>query len=67
MKTVQAMLDEMLGKSELPAIEPESQEGKSLDIPEAFQVVVECRDEQEQQAVYDRLVKEGYSCKLLNL
>jgi len=30
-------------------------------------VVVECRDEAQQQAVYERLTGEGYACKLLTL
>jgi len=38
-----------------------------VDIPEAFQVVVECRDESEQQTVFERLSGEGYKCKLLIL
>jgi hypothetical protein len=64
---VQAMLDDMLGKSELPPIEPEADDEENLAIPEAFQVVVECRDETEQQTVYERMTREGYSCKLLML
>ncbi|MGW8256528.1 MAG: hypothetical protein ACWGMZ_03485 [Thermoguttaceae bacterium] len=38
-----------------------------VEVPEAFQVVVECRDESEQQSVYERLSKEGYKCRLLML
>jgi len=34
-------------------------------IGESFQVVVECRDEAEQQHVYDRLVGEGLQCRVL--
>ncbi len=34
-------------------------------IGECFQVVVECRDEAEQQRVYDRLVGEGMKCRVL--
>lgn len=36
-------------------------------LPESFQVVVECRDEEEQRAVYERLAAEGYTCRLLTL
>jgi ParB-like chromosome segregation protein Spo0J len=64
---VQAMLDEMLGKSELPPIEAEKDTDQDIVIPEAFQVVVECRDESEQQMIYERMTREGYSCKLLTL
>lgn len=37
------------------------------DVPEAFQVVVECRDEDQQREVFERLTGEGYSCRLLML
>lgn len=33
---------------------------------ESFQVVVECADEREQRAVFDRLSGEGLRCRLLN-
>ena len=34
---------------------------------EAYQIVVECRDEPEQRALYDRLVAEGRACRLIML
>ena len=34
---------------------------------EVFQVVVECRDEVQQQAVYERMTAEGLKCRLLML
>jgi ParB-like chromosome segregation protein Spo0J len=34
-------------------------------IGESFQVVVECRDEAEQQSVYDRMTGEGFRCRVL--
>jgi hypothetical protein len=68
---IQAMLEKMLQNSEAP---PEDDFGDAADadhrevaVPEAFQVVVECRDEADQQAVYERLSGEGYKCKLLTL
>jgi ParB-like chromosome segregation protein Spo0J len=64
-EAVRKMLDEMAGAggaAELP--EPSRPE---VDIPEAFQVVVECRDEAEQRAVFERLQAEGLECKLLTL
>ncbi len=36
-------------------------------IPRLFQVIVECRDEAEQQSVYERLVAEDFKCRLLTL
>ena len=64
---VQAMLDEMLAEPDAPTDEAEAEAGKDLAIPEAFQVVIECRDEAEQQAVFERMTGEGYTCRLLTL
>jgi len=38
-----------------------------VEVPEAFQVVIECRDEAEQQAVFERMTTEGFKCRLLTL
>ncbi len=64
---VQSLLDRMLGDSDAAPEEAAPEAEKAVAIPEAFQVVVECRDESEQQAVYERLSAEGYTCKLLML
>jgi hypothetical protein len=36
-------------------------------IRESFQVIVECRDEEDQQGVYERMRAEGYRCRVLTL
>lgn len=36
-------------------------------IPEAYQVVVECGDEQRQRAMFERLRGEGFRCRVLTL
>ena len=64
---VQALLDGMLTKPETPLDEAESDAGNGPTIPEAFQVVIECRDEAQQQEVFERMTGEGYACKLLTL
>ena len=69
---VRALLDEMLDRGTGSASgtcdgEPESEAIKDVPIPEAFQVVIDCRDETEQQAVYERMTGEGYACRLLTL
>lgn len=68
---VRAMLDKMLdGADEECEAENDGQDAETeetLTVPEAFQVVVECRDEPQQQAVYERLTDEGYACRLLML
>ncbi len=65
---VQSLLDSMLDRSE-PALDEAEEKfpERNVAIPEAFQVVVECRDEAEQQSVYERLTGEGLPCKLLTL
>ncbi len=59
---VQSLLDQMLRQPEFPL-----EDRPEVNIPEAFQVVVECRDEAEQQTLYERLSAEGLSCRVLTL
>ena len=67
-EAVQAVLDGMLSAPELPS-DDELPEGPppEVNVPEVFQVVIECRDEAEQKTVYERMTGEGFSCRLLNL
>jgi len=39
----------------------------SQAVPDAFQVVVDCRDEADQKRLYERLQKEGRNCRLLTV
>ncbi len=39
----------------------------SIDIPEVFQIIVNCEDEDEQRAVFEQLVSEGRNCKIAML
>ena len=64
---VQALLDQMAGEPDAAPDEIETGREQDVAIPEAFQVVIDCRDESEQQAVYERMTAEGYACKLLML
>ncbi|MEE8452462.1 MAG: ParB N-terminal domain-containing protein [Thermoguttaceae bacterium] len=61
---IRSMLDGILAESK-----PLSDDGPppEVDVPEVYQVVIECRDETEQQTVYQRLVDEGLKCRLLML
>jgi hypothetical protein len=43
---------------------PESPE---VTVPECYQVVVECRDEEDQKTVFERMRAEGYRCRVLTL
>ncbi len=66
-EALQALFNQMLGQPDAATDEPEAETGKDLTIPEAFQVVIQCRDEAEQQAVFERMTGEGYACRLLTL
>ncbi len=67
-EALQNLLDQMLAEPEL-SLDDQPHEGPppEVDVPEAFQVVVECRDEAQQQTVYERLAAEGLKCRLLTL
>ena len=64
---IQALLERMIQDPEPPVEDIVDEGSHEVNVPEAFQVVVECRDEADQQAVYERLSGEGYKCKLLTL
>ncbi len=38
-----------------------------VHVPESYQVVVECRDEADQQTVFEKMRAEGYRCRVLTL
>jgi hypothetical protein len=40
---------------------------KQVSIPESYQVVIVCRDEDQQRELFDRLGQEGLTCRLLTL
>lgn len=40
---------------------------QDLHIAYAWQVLVECRDEDDQRGVYERLTTEGYACRVLTI
>lgn len=49
--------------------EPEEEDEKDVKtrVPNAYQLVVNCVDEAEQEALYDRLKSEGYDIKVCNI
>lgn len=40
---------------------------KEVDIPEGYEVVVECENELEQQQIFEDLTEKGYKCRVLTL
>jgi hypothetical protein len=58
------------GAGESPSNQELSSSGsKTPDrtIPEIYQVVIECRHEREQRAVFERMRAEGFQCRVLTL
>lgn len=64
-RAVRALLDDLVAQD--PLSHQQSFEPADLIVPSTFQVVVDCRDEAEQRAVYERLAGEGMKCKVLSL
>jgi hypothetical protein len=62
-----AMLDEMLRQPEPGPSETIQGPPPEVEVPDAYQVVVDCRDEDEQRGVYERLTTDGLQCRLLTL
>jgi ParB-like chromosome segregation protein Spo0J len=42
-------------------------EVEEIEFQETFEVVVSCKDEREQEIVYNKLIGEGYKCRVLTL
>jgi ParB-like chromosome segregation protein Spo0J len=64
---VQRVLDGMLAAAEMPlGAEPDAATPE-VEVKDAYQVVVECRDEDQQRDVFGRLTDEGFKCRLLTL
>jgi hypothetical protein len=65
-------LEQLLGgltkqSAEVDAALAVGAERPEVVIPESFQVVVQCADEDDQHAVYTRMREEGYKCRVLTL
>lgn len=46
---------------------PKERKDLSDEIGETFEVIIECSNEMEQQEVFERLIEEGYVCRVLTL
>ncbi len=64
---VKKMLDQLEQLSPQHSWPDDQQERSEVEIPESFQVVVECEDEHDQEQLYHRMRKEGYRCRVLTL
>jgi hypothetical protein len=65
---VQALLDE-IGREygDADKLATTAADRPEVVVPESYQVVVECRDEEDQQTIYERMRSEGYKCRVLTL
>ena len=63
---LEAVLDNIIS-SPAPALESDDEPPPEVEIPEAFQVVIECEDETQQKELYERFAREGLKCRLVNL
>jgi ParB-like chromosome segregation protein Spo0J len=59
---IQRMLDRLASPPDLTL-----DSAAGIELPEVYQLVVECRDEAEQRALFERLEADGFHCKPLNL
>jgi hypothetical protein len=64
---VRAMIDELGVGFQVSGVGEETSQRPEMRVPESYQVVVECRDETDQQQVFDRMRAEGYRCRVLTL
>lgn len=65
-KSTREMLDRLAEKAEAAALDTLASQPE-VDLPEIYQVVVECCGESEQEEVFERMRKEGYRCRVLTL
>lgn len=55
-------------KGELPSLSPnDDQKDLSDDIDTEYKLEIDCKDEQTQQELYERLIEEGFTCRILTL
>lgn len=47
--------------------EPTEREDLSDKVGETFEIIIECENEEEQETVYNKLVEDGFKCRVLTL
>ncbi|MFZ5831589.1 MAG: ParB N-terminal domain-containing protein [Planctomycetota bacterium] len=66
-ESLEKLLADMLPPEPDAIAETEDGPPPAIDVPELYQVVVECASEAEQREVYERLTGEGLRCRLVSL
>ncbi len=68
---LQALFDELADGDPAPSDDREAEGGPGGEceppLPDVFQILVQCRDEDQQRELFERLTAEGWSCRLVNL
>jgi hypothetical protein len=66
-ESVQAFMDDIARKYAAEPLPLGIADRPEIVVPQSYQVVVECHDEDDQQAIYERMRSEGYRCRVLTL
>lgn len=66
-KALRDVFDDLARRSCGAIGELDSRDLPEVQIPESYQVVVECEGETQQQQVYERMRSEGFRCRVLTL
>lgn len=64
---VRGLLESLDKEQTAASAAPAVSDRREVNIPESYQVVVECRDEDDQKVVFERMRAEGYRCRVLTL
>ncbi|RIK71854.1 MAG: hypothetical protein DCC67_20085 [Planctomycetota bacterium] len=65
---VTPLLDELARSAGAAEIEIDAAADRpEIDVPQSYQLVVDCQDEAEQEALFSRLRAEGYRCRVVTL
>jgi hypothetical protein len=65
---VQAMLNDIVATAGNPnSHKPGEPFSREVELPQLFQIVVECENEQQQKQLYEQLTTQGYKCRVLIL
>lgn len=59
------LLDDLAKQTSLPLVDADDR--PEIDIPDSYQVIVECESELAQQEIYERMTGEGHKCRVLTL
>ncbi len=60
--------DDLLPETDIPLSPgPSAELPAAIAVPESYQLLVDCRDEADQRALFERLRGEGYTCRVLTL